>query len=320
LGSTNESDTDRDEILDRARHFVDEVEAALDRTGDCPDDVRSRIVDLLNELRQTLEDGDPDAVEQTAEELEALAADHLDFARKSIWREYAESIGLAIVFALIVRAFIVEAFKIPTKSMVPTLLVGDHLFVSKSVYGVRIPFTDEYLIRFQEPERGEVVVFRFPTDSATEYLKTQPPSERDCIDATTLGSGKDFIKRVVGVEGDRIRVRNHQLYVNGRAARQGTVREQQTDDYLFPRKKRIVEKLGTHRYTIQYAESRGGDFGPITVKKDHVFVMGDHRDNSSDSRCWGQVPTDHLKGRAWFIWLSVGEDSFRWDRFFTLIH
>jgi len=323
-GSTLDTSSTNDQsgagLFERADQFLDEVDDALDRTDDCPEDARKRVVELSNNLRQAIEDRDEDAVESTADDLEELAGEHLDFARKSIIREYAESIGMAIVFALIVRAFIVEAFKIPTKSMVPTLLVGDHLFVSKFVYGIRVPFTDNYLWRFQDPERGEVVVFKFPVDSARDYLREQPASERDCIETSTFGTGKDFIKRVVGVAGDRIEVKNHHLYVNGRAATRGEVEEHLTNNYMYPKKLRVTEQLGDQRYTVQYAESRKSNFGPVRVREDHVFVMGDHRDNSSDSRCWGQVPIDHLKGRAWFIWLSVGEDSFRWERFFQLIH
>ncbi|MFB6351525.1 MAG: signal peptidase I, partial [Bradymonadaceae bacterium] len=241
-------------------------------------------------------------------------------------REYAESIGLAVMFALLLRGFVIEPFKIPTKSMVPTLLVGDHLFVNKFTYGIRVPFTETYLVRFGEPEKGEVVVFTFPSDEAQKYMAKQPPARRECISQSSLYEEKDFIKRIVGTEGDTIAVRDNQLYVDGEKVDRTFVKKEPTGEFLRPHEVHERESLNGHTYSIKYT---GNDrkFGPVEIKDDHVFVMGDNRNNSSDSRCWGQVPVEHIKGRAMFIWWSISDapdkawwNRIRGERIFEWIH
>lgn len=183
--------------------------------------------------------------------------------RKSLFREYAESIIIAIVLALIIRTFVAQAFKIPSGSMEDTLLVGDHILVNKFAYGMQIPYL-EYKMRFfglfGGPQRGDIVVFPFPRD----------PS-------------RDFIKRVVGLPGERIEVRNHHAYVNGEPL------------------KELYEKLD-EQAVLRPSPYR--DWGPEVVPPGKLFVMGDNRDNSADSRDWGFLDGEKVKGRAFIIYWS----------------
>ncbi len=307
------STSDSSDILDEAEDYVRDVEDALSTTRDLADETRDRIRSKLNDLRHAIEEENAEAVEEQLDDLRAFIDEHADLRRKSAIREYVESIGFAIVFALLLRGFIVEAFKIPSKSMVPTLLTGDHLFVNKFIYGIRIPLTQTFLTRFQDPERGEVVVFSFPVEEARRHLAQKPSSRRDCIDVGSLSNSKDFIKRVVGVEGDKVAIEDNQLVLNGNPVPRKFIKKKATGEFLYPHEIYETEQLGSHRYTVKYSGD-GRNFGPVTVKEDHIFVMGDNRDNSSDSRCWGQVPLEHLKGRAIGIWWSIGADSIRWER------
>jgi len=247
---------------------------------------------------------------------------HLGFAQKSALREYTESILLAVLFALLLRAFVVEAFKIPTKSMVPTLLEGDHLFVNKFAYGVRIPFTTSRLVTFDEPDRGDVIVFIFPREEAIEHLSNKM-HDRDCIDRSSLQEDKDYIKRVVGLPGDSIEVINNVIHINGEPVQRTLLYRRTVSDGLPPPKRAEIwaeERIGDAEFvTVARDWSIAGNFGPITVKPEHVFVMGDNRDNSSDSRCWGQVPIENIKGEATVIWWSSGPHGPRWSRLFSLI-
>ena len=187
--------------------------------------------------------------------------------RKSVLREYVEAIVIAVVLALFIRTFVVQAFKIPSGSMKPTLLVGDHILVNKFIYGIKIPFTDKTLISLGEPKREDVVVFKYPLDPK-----------------------KDYIKRVIGLPGEKVQLVNKVLFINGRVI----------DD--------------PHASYSLYGNLR--NYGPVTVPADHLFVMGDNRDESSDSRVWGFVPYAYLKGKAFLIYWSWDSENFgvRWRR------
>ncbi len=200
--------------------------------------------------------------------------------RKSIFREYAEAILVAVVLALFIRTFVVQAFKIPSGSMKPTLLVGDHILVNKFIYGVKLPFLDTTLIPIAEPKRGDVVVFKFPEDPK-----------------------KDFIKRVIGVEGDVIEIRNKKVYLNNKPMK---------DPYGVHMDPRIIPGRARPR----------DNFGPITVPPGSLFVMGDNRDNSYDSRFWKFVDLAKVKGKAFLIyWSWDGPNSdVRWTRLADIIH
>jgi signal peptidase I len=206
--------------------------------------------------------------------------------KKGILRENIEAIVIAIILALIIRTFFVQAFKIPSGSMENTLLIGDQILVNKFIYGVRIPFADTVLIPIKNPQRGDIVVFETPEDKDLGYFQR-----------------RDFIKRVVGVEGDVVEVRDKKVYVNN---------EPQPDDFtihLDPR-------------TISGRFSPRDNFGPVTVPKNSLFVMGDSRDNSHDSRFWGFVPMNLLKGKAFIIYWSWDKEdtSVRWNRLGRILH
>ena len=203
-----------------------------------------------------------------------------DAKKKSPLRENVEAILLAILLALFIRTFIVQAFKIPSGSMEDTLLIGDHILVSKFIYGVRMPFTNQTLIPVKEHQRGDIVVFKFPGDPKVDY-----------------------IKRVVGVPGDIIEGRDKQVYVNG------TPEENPSAVHKDP-------------YMIRQKYPPRDNFGPITVPPDSLFVMGDNRDNSNDSRFWSFVNYDKLRGKAFMIYWSWDSEDFnvRWGRLGRILH
>lgn len=210
----------------------------------------------------------------------AVLENDADLKKKSRLRENVEAILLAILLALFIRTFIVQAFKIPSGSMEDTLLIGDHILVNKFIYGIRMPFSNQTLIPIKEPQRGDIVVFKFPNDPKVDY-----------------------IKRVVGVPGDVIEERNKQVYVNG---------EPEHNPYA-------VHK---DPYTMRMNYPPRDNFDPITVPPDSLFVMGDNRDNSNDSRFWGFVNYDKLRGKAFMIYWSWNSDDFnvRWGRIGEILH
>jgi len=194
---------------------------------------------------------------------------------KSIFsRENIEAILIAVVLALFIRTFVVQAFKIPSGSMLETIQLGDHILVNKFIYGVKVPFINKTLISIKDPQREDIIVFT-------------PPHEPD----------KDYIKRVIGVGGDVIEIKDKKLYRNG---------EYVTGPYEIHTDPRIIPRGMNPR----------DNFGPVTVPKDHLFMMGDNRDNSQDSRFWGFVKLDKVKGKAFIIYWSWNKEKFgvRWGR------
>ena len=187
---------------------------------------------------------------------------------KTKFQENFEAILIAILLALFIRAFVVEPFKIPSGSMIPTLLVGDHILVNKFTYGIRIPFTKKKVFSLRQPKRGEVIVFVYPLDPSL-----------------------DFIKRVIGVEGDTILMKGKKLYINEKL-------------YNDPYARYIDDNFDN-------SEIPRGDFGPITVPKNSLFVLGDNRDTSRDSRFWGFVPLQSVIGKAFIIYWSNGSQNNR---------
>jgi signal peptidase I len=183
-------------------------------------------------------------------------------------------IFIAFVLAIFIRAFVVQAYKIPSGSMIPTLLVGDYILVNRLSYGLRIPYY-KYILRWGEIKRGDIIVFVFPED----------PS-------------KDFIKRVIALPGETIEIRKKKIYING---------------------KEIEDKWGF--FKDDYVGPPRDDFGPFQVPQGHVFVMGDNRDESNDSRFWGPVNIENIKGKAFIIYFSWDpyEKSIRFSRIFSII-
>jgi signal peptidase I len=199
---------------------------------------------------------------------------------KSKVQEYAEAIIIAILIAFFIRTFIVQAFKIPSGSMKPTLQIGDHILVNKFIYGVKMPYFRNMLIPFRNPKRGDIVVFIYPEDRT-----------------------KDFIKRVVGVSGDTIEIRNKAIYLNG-----------------LPYK----DSFGIYldNFIIPGSIQPRDNFGPVTVPPRSVFVMGDNRDQSYDSRFWGFVNLQDVMGKAFIIYWSWDRDDhgIRWSRLGQILH
>ncbi len=262
------------------------------------------LAERLEHLAAGLRGQEP--LEPAAEALGELLDGELAFAKKSPARQYVESIGTVVFVALCLRSFVVEAYQIPSGSMIPTLQVGDHIFVNKLIYGVRIPFTEIKLgTHFREPRRGEIIVFTHP-----------------------VGHDEDLIKRVVAVGGDEVELRDNVVYVNG----QPTARRDEGASHYFDfdeTTNRWVERdgeafgqrIGPAAFTtLQDPALPPHRFGPVRVPEGKLFVMGDNRDNSSDSRYWGFVPLNLVRGRAMVVWWSRGEpEGIRFARFGHLL-
>lgn len=188
--------------------------------------------------------------------------------KKSAVREWAEAIVIAVVLALAIRTFVVQAFKIPSGSMLPTLQIGDHILVNKFIYW------------FTAPERGDIIVFKFPQDE-----------------------GRDFIKRVIGLPGETIEIRGKQVFINGKPLE---------EPYAIHLDARVMGNPHSPR----------DSFGPVTVPEGHLFVMGDNRDHSMDSRFWGFLDLKKVKGKAFLIYWSWDGERFRprWNRIGHLVH
>jgi signal peptidase I len=208
--------------------------------------------------------------------------------------EWVETSFSAILLAAAIMYAVVQAFKIPSGSMEDTLHIGDHLFVNKFLYGVRVPFTDKRVLRLREVRRGEIIVFEAPSSAIT----SREERERNVR--------KDFIKRAVGLPGDQIEVRNKRLYVNGILQQEPYVIFRDRQVYpkenlsLAPRDYQRLWESG--RFAQLRREDIGDNFGPIQVPPDSYFVMGDNRDGSFDSRFWGPLPNRLLKGKAWVVY------------------
>jgi len=199
---------------------------------------------------------------------------------KSKIREYAEAIVIAILIAFFIRSFVVQAFKIPSGSMKPTLLIGDHILVNRFIYGIKIPYFRKTVLPVGDPKRGDVVVFIYPEDRS-----------------------KDFSTRVVGIGGDTIEIRNKKIYLN--SLPDNDTHGVYTDDFIIPG-------------SIQPRDN----FGPVTVPRGSIFVMGDNRDQSYDSRFWGFVYLKDVLGKAFIIYWSWDRENLgiRWNRLGQILH
>lgn len=205
-----------------------------------------------------------------------------DKPKKSQLRDWTEALIVAAVLALIIRTFVVQAFKIPSGSMEDTLLIGDHLLVNKFIYGTQLPFMDEPVLKIREPERGDIIVFEFPEDRDKSYFKR-----------------RDFIKRVIGLPGDTVEIRNKNVFING-------------ERYLTPE---AVYKDGN------LTAGPRDNMRPLVVPEHSFFVMGDNRDRSYDSRFWRFVDRSEIKGLAFIKYWSWDSEQFmpRFSRIGRLI-
>jgi len=203
-------------------------------------------------------------------------------------REFVNFVIFVFIAVVFIRGFVVQAFKIPSGSMLPTLQIGDHLLVNRFIYGIRLPVTGALLIPIGAPKHGDVIVFRFPKDPGTDY-----------------------IKRVIGLPGDTVEVRDKVVYING---------EKAADPHAH----------FTDGLTPDAMKGPRDNFGPVRVPEDHLFVMGDNRDSSYDSRFWGFVPDKNVLGKAFILYWSwdLQEDlvstarwqSIRWNRIFNIVN
>ncbi len=235
-------------------------------------------------------------------------ADAFVFAKRRLpsdkepwWVEYGASFFPVILLVFILRSFVVEPFKIPSGSMIPTLQVGDFILVNKFAYGVRLPILNKKIVNIGEPQHGDVMVFRYPVDPSVDY-----------------------IKRVIGVPGDMVTYQNKRLSINGKPVEMAML-----DDYLHPERlyysKQYVEKTGNVEHKVlndedvpafvvdaaqfPYRDNCHYNNAGVTCKvpAGHYFMMGDNRDNSRDSRFWGFVPEENIVGKAFFVWLNFGD-------------
>ncbi len=194
---------------------------------------------------------------------------------QTMLKEYAEALIVALILAFFIRSFVVQAFKIPSGSMLQTLQIGDHLLVSKFAYGVKVPFTNIMVFEREGPRHGDVIVFEFPED----------PS-------------KDFIKRVIGLPGDVIEVREKQVFRNGV----------------------LLEETYVQHVDSSKTVPRRDNFGPVMVPENKYFVMGDNRDESYDSRFWGFVERKTIAGKAFILyWSWASLTDIRWERIGQLV-
>ncbi len=218
--------------------------------------------------------------------------------KKSLVREYVEAIGVAVLLALAIRTFVAQAFTIPSGSMMDTLLVGDYILVNKFIYGAELPFTGWHLPGLRQPQRGDIVVFKYPLDEK-----------------------RDFIKRIIAVPGYELVIRGDQVFINGRPIPEPYVKRG-AGGFVPPR---YHTDRGSGEPCLAQAaaaaEAHPDQFGPIVIPPGHYFVMGDNRDNSQDSRYWGCVRREEVRGKAFMIyWSWNGDDRWlRWRRLGKII-
>ncbi len=292
----------------RAKQLIKETKVVLEKNRSKlnPESV-SILEQKIGNAERAFTSQNYEEILKTTEDLDSASTDYLSKYTKSKLRQNIEALAFAILLALIIRTFVFQPFKIPSGSMIPTLLVGDHLLVNKFVYGTKIPFTDIEIFPIEKIKRGDVVVFTYPNNE-------RDPSK----------NGLYYIKRVVGLPGDEIDLNGRNLYVNGGKVPieyEGTYADkrnsEQFDEYredLFGEEHTVIFRKGKEN-------TNRGSYIPVTkVPEGSVFVMGDNRDNSQDSRFWGFVPIENIAGRAFIIhwsWDFANPDilnKVRWDR------
>jgi signal peptidase I len=296
--------------FERARALLDEADMILTRNEkavvrELTAKERDRLRSELDELRQAMDrvPFDQEAFVDALAKADGEVDIRLSRWRKSEVREYLEAILMAVAVAFALRAFVIEAFKIPSGSMIPTLMVGDHIFVNKFSYGPAIPYTHSRVWTQMPPKRSDVMVFAFP----------EHPEQ-------------DFIKRVIVIPGDKLEARSGHPIINGWEVPSCRIGSWNYSDYDSPISRHegdlFMEYLGDESYLTFYDRASGPfpeNQGPYFVKEGEVWVMGDNRNNSHDSRMWfggqgGGVPFENIRGRALFVWLSVSDNGIDWSR------
>jgi signal peptidase I len=292
----------------RAKQIISQTQALLNKNSAKISPESAAVVSKrIAGAEMALAGGDTEEIIRRTSDLEGASRDYLSRFAKSKLRQNVEALLFAVGLALLIRTFVFQPFKIPSGSMIPTLLVGDHLLVSKFIYGTKIPFTDKIVLPVEQIRRGDVIVFTYPN---TEH----DPSKNNIY----------YIKRVIGVPGDSIDLDGRQLVINGQKVPleyTGTYTDErngeQFDEYdedLFGEVHRVIYRKGRD-------STNKGSFIPVNaVPEGYVFVMGDNRDNSQDSRFWGFVPVGNIAGKAFLIhwsWDFENPDignKVRWDR------
>ncbi len=313
-----------------------------------PAEIQTILGDQLANVRARRQQTKPDAGAEEVEQFDRAVAIfdesltlHLGAHRKSATREYIEAIVWAVVLTLGIRAFVFEAFKIPTGSMIPTLQIHDHLFVNKFMYGLKIPFTRTKFLALRDPLPGEIVVFEYPYDEDAD------------------SGGKDLIKRVVAVAGDRVRLKDNVLWLNGKPVKRQVISElgECGQESMAGRKCKIAKEcIGGHVFVTQHHVAVAPDlsdadnspdwpsplwnglrYGPhaqqysppdnanypdFIVPPGNLLVMGDNRDNSKDGRFFGLVPLETVKGKAAVRWWAFDDEWYKpmWSRMFQAVH
>ena len=253
----------------------------------------------IEALQFALDKAEPKEAEERIRSLARVSDPALPWFGRSAFIEYTEAMVMALVVALILRTFVIQAFKIPSGSMIPTLKIGDHLMVWKLPYGFIIPFTDAKLFPMTSPKRGDIVVFKYPED----------PS-------------KDFIKRIVAVPGDTLEIRGDEVSINKKVLPHRKIGTYQLDNPDFGTREAydlIDEDLdGVKHWIIQIPRRLRKDIPSTVIPAGKYFMMGDNRDNSQDSRYWGLVDFNQIRGKALFIYWSFGSKE-SWKRIGRLI-
>lgn len=222
------------------------------------------------------------------------------------WRQYLLTVGTAVLCAILVRQFLLTAYKVPTGSMQPALKPGDFIFSARAAYGFKVPFSGTILFE-RLPERGDLVVFNYPNQPDVNY-----------------------VKRVIALPGDRVQITENRLTLNGLPLKYQRIADAAIENPSPSLFEAFDESDGTHHWPVILEKgARDRNFGPVVVPPGEVFLLGDNRDTSDDSRYWGTVPVSQIRGRAVMIWLSVdwqnswGENRFprlRWERMFSAVH
>ena len=234
--------------------------------------------------------GDAARIERSLHRCRDYVDAHLPWRRRSSVRENVQVVIIAVLLFLVIRTFVVQAFKIPSGSMIPTLRIGDHILVTKFSYGIPIPFTDRK-VTYAQPTRGDIIVFRFPNDPT-----------------------KDYIKRVIAVPGDVLKIKGHEVWVNGeRLAREQIGKFRYNDPPGYEQTSALfTETIDGREHRVLY-DGQANHFTDMVrrVPPGKFFCMGDNRDHSNDSRFWGFVPEENIHGRALFIYFSWPPGQFR---------
>ncbi len=276
-------------VKNRAKQILSQTKSLLNKNSSKISPESVAVVNRkINGLEEALIGGNTEDIARKTDELEGASADYLAKFAKSKLRQNVEALIFAVALALLIRTFVFQPFKIPSGSMIPTLLVGDHLLVNKFIYGTKIPLTDKIVFPIEEIKRGDVIVFTYPN---TEH----DPSK----------NGIYYIKRVVGLPGDRIDIEGRELYINGEKVPLdfiGTYVDKRNGEQFDEYDEDLLGDTHLAIFRKGKESTNKGNFIPVSnVPEGHVFVMGDNRDNSQDSRFWGFVPIENIAGKAFLI-------------------